>query len=171
MEIITYVLDGAVEHKDSLGTGSMIRPGEIQRMTAGTGILHSEFNPSPQEALHLLQIWILPEKTGLDPSYEQKPTYLQDHPGKLRLIAAADGREGAVTVHQDMELHAGWLNAGDSTTYPLKSGRYAWVQVARGMANLNGHELREGDGAAIGNEEALQISTQIGSEVLVFDLA
>ncbi|NJK64242.1 MAG: pirin family protein [Synechococcaceae cyanobacterium SM2_3_1] len=171
MEIITYVLEGAVEHKDSLGTGSIIRPGEIQRMTAGTGILHSEYNPSDTELTHLLQIWILPQQQGLEPSYEQKVTHMEETPGQLKLIAAADGSHGAVTIHQDVALYAGKLQAGDQISYALQPNRHAWIQVARGTLHLNGQELQAGDGAAISDELSLDLRATGEAEVLLFDLA
>ncbi|HYW20088.1 MAG TPA: pirin family protein [Nodularia sp. (in: cyanobacteria)] len=170
MEILTYVLSGAVEHKDSLGTGSIIRPGDAQIMSAGTGIAHSEFNPSQTEPLHLLQIWILPDKEGLAPRYEQKSFPLEEKRGQLRLIAAKDGRDGAVTIHQDVDLYASILEAGDVVNYHVKPHRYAWLQIAQGIATLNGEELRAGDGVQITGEEKLQISTDIGTEFLLFDL-
>ncbi len=171
MEIITYVLEGALEHRDSLGTGAVINPGDAQRMTAGTGIRHSEFNHSQTEPVHLLQIWILPEQQGLPASYEQRSIPLEEKQGKLRLIAARNGGEGAVTVHQDMELYASVLQPGDRISYDLKANRYAWLQIAQGGATLNGHHLTEGDGAAISGEEKLEISTEVGGEILLFDLA
>ncbi|MCG6134742.1 MAG: pirin family protein [Nostoc sp. LLA-1] len=170
MEILTYVLSGAVEHKDSLGTGSVIRPGDAQIMSAGTGIAHSEFNPSPTEPLHLLQIWILPDKQGLAPRYEQKSFSPEEKRGQLRLIAAKDGRDGAVTIYQDVDLYASILAQGDVVNYHVKPTRYAWLQIAEGVATLNGEELRAGDGVQISGEEKLQISTEIGTEFLLFDL-
>ena len=170
MEILTYVLEGAVEHKDSLGTGSVIRPGDAQIMSAGTGISHSEFNPSPTEPLHLLQIWILPDEERLTPRYEQKAFPLEEKRGKLRLIAAKDGRDGAVTIHQDVDLYTSVLESGDVVNYQVKPGRYAWLQIAQGIVNLNGEELRAGDGVQINGEEQLEISTNIGGEILLFDL-
>ncbi|MEH2328195.1 pirin family protein [Nostoc sp.] len=170
MEILTYVLEGAVEHKDSLGTGSIIHPGDVQIMSAGTGISHSEFNPSPTEPLHLLQIWILPERQGLTPRYEQKTFPLEEKRGKLRLIAARDGRDGAVTIYQDVDLYTSVLEDGDVVNYQVKPGRYAWLQVARGIVDLNGEELRAGDGVQINGEEQLEISTNVGGEILLFDL-
>ncbi|MBE9049368.1 pirin family protein [Nostocales cyanobacterium LEGE 11386] len=170
MEILTYVLSGAVEHKDSLGTGSVIRPGDAQIMSAGTGISHSEFNPSQTEPLHLLQIWIVPDKQGLAPRYEQKSFPLAEKRGKLRLIAAQDGRDGAVTIHQDVDLYTAVLEPGDVVNYHVKPHRYAWLQIAQGVATLNGEELRAGDGVQISGEEELQISTDIGTEILLFDL-
>lgn len=170
MEILTYVLSGAVEHKDSLGTGSVIRPGDAQIMSAGTGIAHSEFNPSPTEPLHLLQIWILPDEQGLTPRYEQKAFSVEEKRGQLRLIAAKDGRDGAVTIHQDVDLYASVLEPGDIVNYHVKRDRYAWLQVAQGVVTLNGEELRAGDGVQINGEEQLELSTDIGTEVLLFDL-
>jgi redox-sensitive bicupin YhaK (pirin superfamily) len=171
MEIITYVLEGALEHKDSLGTTGVIRPGEVQRITAGAGITHSEYNHSETEPVHLLQIWILPEKNGLKPGYEQKFVGGDALKGKLRLIAARDGRDGAVTVHQDVALYAGALPFGEKVTHALKPGRHAWVQVARGAVTLNGQSLRAGDGAAVSDEPRLEIAATKDAEVLLFDLA
>ena len=171
MEIVTYVLAGALEHRDSLGTGSTIRPGEVQRMTAGTGILHSEFNPSATEAVHLLQIWILPEEKNLKPSYEQREFSEADKCGRLRLVASHDGRDGSVVIHQDADLYASLLNAGEQVTHALQSGRNAWLQVARGAVNVNGKALRAGDGAAVRREPVLTVAaTANDTEVLLFDL-
>ncbi|MBO3457723.1 pirin family protein [Aetokthonos hydrillicola Thurmond2011] len=170
MEILTYVLEGAVEHKDSLGNGSIIRPGEAQIMSAGTGIMHSEFNPSPTEPLHLLQIWILPNQKGLKPRYEQKAFSLDERRGKLRLIAAKDGRDGAVTVYQDVDLYTSILEPGNIINYHVPANRYAWLQMAKGVATLNGEELRAGDGVELTGEEELTITTDIGAEILLFDL-
>lgn len=171
MEIITYVLDGAVEHKDSLGTGSIIRPGEIQRMTAGTGIRHSEFNPSSTDPLHLLQIWIVPEAADLAPSYEQKATDLAAYPGQLRLIASRDGRDGSVTVHQDVNLYAAQLQAQDQVTFELQPGRAAWIQVARGQVQVQDHPLGPGDAAAVEHWEQITLTATSDAEILLFDLA
>jgi hypothetical protein len=171
MEIISYVLEGALEHKDSLGTGSVIRPGDVQRMTAGTGVLHSEFNPSKSERVHFLQIWIVPDRARLQPSYEQKSFPAEDRKNRLRLIASPDGRDGAVTVHQDAALHAGVLDAGTRLRHPISPGRHAWVQVVRGAINVDGQELGQGDGAAVSDQEAIGIEAREPSEVLVFDLA
>lgn len=171
MEIITYVLEGALEHKDSLGTGGVIHPGEVQRMSAGTGIRHSEFNHSKTEPVHLLQIWILPEKQGLTPSYEQRYFPLEEHRGKLRLVAARDGRSGAVTVHQDMELYASVLELGDCLSHHLQPNRHAWIQVIRGAITLNGLALSAGDGAAISDEDKVDIQANTAAEILLFDLA
>lgn len=171
MEIITYVLDGALEHKDSIGTGSVIKPGEVQRMSAGTGIMHSEFNHSQTEPVHLLQIWILPDTKGLPPSYEQREFQVTKNPGNLQLVAAKDGREGAVTVHQDVELYAAVLEPNQQVSYALKPERHAWIQVARGGINLNGLSLKKGDGVAISDETNVVIEAMTDAEFLLFDLA
>lgn len=171
MEIITYVLEGAVEHKDSLGTGAIVTSGEVQRMSAGTGIMHSEFNPSQTEPVHFLQIWILPAEQGLQPSYEQRAFSLEERQGKLRLIAAKDGRDGAVTIHQDVDLYTATLQPGDRVSHQLQPNRYGWLQVARGEASLNGYTLKAGDGVAVSEAELLNISTDSGAEILLFDLA
>jgi len=171
LEIVTYVVAGALEHKDSLGTGSVIRPGDVQRMTAGTGVTHSEYNPSRSEPVHLLQIWILPERQGLPPGYEQRafpPTEMQ---GRLRLVAARDGREGSVTVHQDARLFAARLAAGDKVVHRLPPGRHAWLQLVRGALALNGTTLRQGDGAAVSDEARLDIRALEPAELLLFDLS
>jgi len=170
MEIITYVLEGALEHKDSIGTGSVIQPGEVQRMSAGTGILHSEFNHSKTESVHFLQIWLLPEKEGLPPSYEQRNFSPAKTPGKLHLVAARDGRNAAVTVHQDVDLYAAVLEPGDRVSHSLQSQRHAWVQVARGAITLNGLSLDKGDGAAISEETDVVIEATTDAEILLFDL-
>jgi redox-sensitive bicupin YhaK (pirin superfamily) len=169
MEIISYVLEGALEHKDSIGTGSIIRPGEVQRMSAGTGIRHSEYNPSKKEPVHFLQIWIMPDRDGLTPSYEQKAFPL-DERGRLHLVASSDGRDGSVTVHQDAELRAGRLDAGNRVSHALKPGRLAWLQVIDGEVDLNGVELGAGDGAAIADLADLAIAARAKSEVLLFDM-
>ncbi|MBW4492904.1 MAG: pirin family protein [Oscillatoria princeps RMCB-10] len=171
MEIISYVLDGALEHKDSLGNGSIIRPGDVQRMSAGTGITHSEYNPSPSEPVHLLQIWILPAEKGLQPSYEQKMYSPEEKRGVFRLIASRDGRDGSVTVHQDMDLYATVLSAGERAVREIRPHRHAWVQVARGEIALNGAVLKAGDGAAISEENRLAVEAKDTAEVLLFDLA
>ena len=144
MEILTYVIRGALEHRDSLGSGEVLRPGEVQRMTAGTGIAHSEFNPSPTEPVHLLQIWLLPERRGLTPGYEQKPFPEAERRGRWRLVASRDGRDGSVTIHQDADVYATLLEPGESVRHELRPGRHAWVQVARGSAALNGRPLGAG---------------------------
>lgn len=171
MEIITYVLEGAVEHKDSLGNGAIVTPGEVQRMSAGTGIMHSEFNPSQTEPVHFLQIWILPDQQGLQPSYEQRAFELEQRQGKLRLIAAKDGRDGAVTIHQDVDLYSAVLQPGDRVSHQLQPNRYGWLQVAQGAASLNGYALKAGDGVAVSQAESLSINTDSGAEILLFDLA
>lgn len=173
MEIITYVLEGSLEHKDSMGTGSVIRPGEVQKMSAGTGVRHSEFNHSEDEAVHLYQIWILPEKKGIQPMYEQKAIPSEEKKGKLRLVASPQGGNGngAVKLYQDAELLATELTRGQSVEHQLAEGRYAWVQVARGSVTVNGQELQAGDGAAVAQEHLLQINgVAEQSEVLLFDL-
>src|SRR5438874_13749852 len=146
MEIITYILSGALEHRDSMGNGSVIRPGDVQRMTAGTGVSHSEFNPSESEPVHLLQIWILPERRDLPPGYEQKTFTDEERRGSLRLIASSDAQEGSVTINQDARVYAGTLNAGQEIDYRLAEKRYAWLHTARGTIELNQAELRQGDG-------------------------
>jgi redox-sensitive bicupin YhaK (pirin superfamily) len=171
MEIISYVLEGALEHKDSLGTGAVIRPGEVQRMTAGTGIRHSEFNASKAAPVHFLQIWIEPEAAGLEPGYEQKRFDVAKTPGQLRLVASRDGREGSVTVHQDAALYAAALDAGAHVEHALAPGRLGWVQVARGELRLNGAVMKAGDGAAIKDEPVIALDGIAGGEVLLFDLA
>ena len=170
MEILTYVLEGAVEHKDSLGTGSVIRPGEAQIMSAGTGIMHSEYNPSQTDPAHFLQIWILPNQQGIKPRYEQKAFPLEERRGQLRLIAAKDGRDGAVTIYQDVDLYTSVLEPGDVVNYHVKPNRYAWLQMAQGVATLNGEEIGAGDGVQLSGEEQLEITTDIGAEILLFDL-
>ena len=170
MEIITYVLQGALEHKDSLGNGAVIRPGEVQRMSAGTGIVHSEFNPSPTEPVHFLQIWIIPERVGLPPSYEQKAFPASERHGRLQRVADPEGAGGAVVVHQQARLFLGSLGAGEHVEHELAAGRGAWLQVAQGIIAFNGTELRQGDGAAIEGERALAIAAETDAEVLLFDL-
>jgi redox-sensitive bicupin YhaK (pirin superfamily) len=167
MEIITYILEGALEHKDSMGTGSVIRPGEVQRMSAGTGVTHSEFNPSKTEPVHLLQIWILPESRGIKPSYEQQQFSTDDVRGKLRLIASRNPIDGAVKIHQDVDLFAAILER-QKVRHTLRAGRYAWLQVARGSVELNGTKLGAGDGAAISEVPILEIAGS--GEALLFDL-
>jgi redox-sensitive bicupin YhaK (pirin superfamily) len=170
MEIITYVLEGGLAHRDSMGNGSVIRPGDVQYMSAGTGVTHSEFNASKSEPAHLLQIWMLPEKKGLKPVYGQKNFSESEKRGKLRLVASPDGRDGSVTVRQDNELYATVLGKGESVRHELKPDRHAYVQVARGSVKLNGKELQEGDGAAISEEKAVELTGVKDAEVLLFDL-
>jgi redox-sensitive bicupin YhaK (pirin superfamily) len=171
MEIVTYVLEGALEHRDSMGTGSVIRPGDVQRMTAGTGVTHSEYNASKSELVHFLQIWIIPDEQGLPPSYEQKAFPAGDRRGKLRVVASPDGREGSVTIHSDVILHAGLFDAGERTSLPLGKDRMAWVQIAAGDARINGKALSAGDGVALSDEARVEIEGVAAAEVLVFDLA
>ena len=171
MEIISYVLEGALEHKDSIGTGSVIRVGDVQRMSAGKGVAHSEFNHSKADEVHFFQIWILPEKRGIDASYEQKAFSDEERRGRLRLIASRDGRDGSVVVHQDVALYSAILRAGDEVVHSIGKGRGAWVQVARGAVAVNGVSLSAGDGAAVTDEASLAISASAASELLVFDLA
>lgn len=170
MEIVTYVLDGVLEHKDNIGTGSLIKPGDVQRMSAGTGIVHSEFNHSKTDPVHLLQIWILPEKRGLRPGYEQKTFAPEEKRGRLKLIASPDGRDGSVTIHQDATLYVSLLPAASAVTHTLQQGREAWLQVIRGRMQLNGQTLQAGDGAAIEAETKLEIKAVEDGEVLLFDM-
>jgi redox-sensitive bicupin YhaK (pirin superfamily) len=170
MEIISYVLDGGLQHRDSLGTGSVIRPGDVQRMSAGTGIRHSEFNASNSAPVHFLQIWIIPERRGIQPSYEQKTFGLSDKAGQLRLVGSRDGREGSVTIHQDVDLYATVLEPGQSVAHTLAAKRIAWVQVARGSILLNGELLRAGDGLALESAGDLRIEGRENAEVLLFDM-
>ena len=170
MEIISYVLDGALEHKDSIGTGSIIRPGEVQRMTAGTGIRHSEFNASETDPVHFLQIWILPEQDGLTPSYEQTDFPTEEKRGRLRLVGSRDGRDGSVTIHQDVNLYAGLFDGAERASFDLASGRIAWVQVARGNVTVAGEALRAGDGLAINAAGPIDISDGDDAEILLFDM-
>jgi quercetin 2,3-dioxygenase len=171
MEIVTYVLEGALAHKDSLGTGSIIRPGDVQRMSAGTGVSHSEFNHSPTELVHFLQIWILPEKEGLAPSYEQRSFPEAERTDRLRLVASRDAREGSVKIHQDVDLHAAALSSGAALEHPLRAGRHAWLQVARGKLSANDQLLSAGDGAAFSDEPAVSLVAREPAEILLFDLA
>lgn len=171
MEILSYVMEGALAHKDSMGTGSVIRPGDVQRMSAGTGVLHSEMNPSPTEPVHFFQIWLLPERRGIEPAYEQKTFEASEKQGRLRLVASRDARDGSITINQDVNLYAGVLASGESARLDLQPGRHAWVQVARGGVSLNGDSLTQGDGAAVSDEQALELTATVESELLVFDLA
>lgn len=171
MEIISYVLEGALEHKDSIGTGSVIRPGDVQIMSAGTGIQHSEFNHSKTEPVHFLQIWIVPDRTGIAPRYEQKAFPHSEKRGRLLRVASADGRDGSLTVYQDVQLWAGVLDSGQKVQHSLGSGRKAWVQVVRGALRLNGRDLDVGDGASAESEPALALEARSdGTEILLFDL-
>lgn len=170
MEIVTYVLEGGLEHKDSIGTGSVIRPGEVQRMSAGRGVRHSEANHSKDEPVHLLQIWILPNEEGIEPSYEQKNYTDEEKRGRLRLIASADGRDGSVRIHQDAAVYAALVEPGQQVSHQLAPERHAWVQVARGAITLNGQSLGQSDGAAASDETSLEIVGLEAAEVLLFDL-
>ena len=171
MEIITYILEGGLEHKDSMGNGSVIQPGDVQRMTAGTGVAHSEKNPSNDELVHLLQIWILPSRQGLPPGYEQVSYRPEALKGKLRLIASPDGGDGSVTIHQDAPVFATILEPNMSVTHQPGPDRYTWVQVARGTLKLNDNYLKQGDGAAVSDESSLTLVGTEPAEVLLFDLA
>lgn len=171
MEIITYVIDGAVQHRDSMGNGSVIRPGDVQRMSAGTGVTHSEYNPSRAEELHLLQIWILPDRRGHQPGYEQKSIPDEDKRGRLRIIASSDGRDGSVTIHQDARLYAGVIEAGRPVTFESRPERSSYVHIIQGAVDVSGIALEAGDGARIVDERAIEIAGREESEVLLFDLA
>jgi redox-sensitive bicupin YhaK (pirin superfamily) len=170
MEIITYVLEGALAHKDSTGTSSVIRVGDVQRMSAGTGISHSEYNASKTAPVHFLQIWIIPNEMGLKPAYEQRSVDLKKNSGKWVLVAAPDARDGAVKLHQDAELYLAAVSKGQELSYRLKPGRQAWLQVTRGAATLNGTSLAAGDGAAVSKQDLLQIESSDDTEILLFDL-
>lgn len=171
MEIISYVLEGGLAHKDSTGTDGVIRPGDVQRMSAGTGVVHSEFNASKTDTVHFLQIWLLPGQRGIAPGYEQKTFSEADKRGTLRLVASPDAANGSLTIHTDARVYAGLFDRGESARLELAPGRHAWVHVARGTAKVNGTELGEGDGAALSNEAAITVEGVAGSELLVFDLA
>ncbi|HTQ97668.1 MAG TPA: pirin family protein [Candidatus Acidoferrum sp.] len=171
MEIVTYVLEGALAHKDSMGNGSVIRPGDVQYMSAGTGVAHSEFNASEKEPVHLYQIWMFPDKKNYEPTYDQKHFSEADKRGKLRLVVSPDGREGSVKIRQDNELYATVLGPGESVKHVIQKDRHAYVQVARGSVTLNGNELKTGDGAAVSEEKSLQLTGIKEAEVLLFDLA
>ena len=171
MEILTYVLGGALEHRDSLGTGSVIRPGDVQIMSAGTGIRHSEFNPSESAPLRLLQIWMIPERAGLKPRYDQKAFSAAERKGRLRLVGSRDGREGGVTIYQDIDLYTASLGRGQTVTHEIRLDRHVWIQMARGSASVNGKPVGEGDGVAITGETKVEIAGVDGAELLLFDLA
>ena len=171
-EIISYVIEGALEHKDSIGTGSVIRPGDVQRMSAGSGIRHSEFNASKTEPVHFLQVWILPQKHGIAPGYEQKAFSKTDKDGRLKLVGSHDGREGSVTIHNDVDLYASNVRADDKLVHTIRPGRIAWLQVAHGNARLNGELIMAGDGASVSEAGSLEIrGVADGAEVLLFDMA
>ena len=171
MEIITYILEGALKHEDSMGNGSVIQPGDVQRMTAGTGVRHSEFNASADEPVHLLQIWIIPNADNLQPSYEQKAFTVEDRQNQLRLIASSNGRGESVSVNQDVSLFASILNASEAVEYSIDSKRYGWLQVARGAVEVNGEQAKQGDGVVIVGESSLAIRALEPTELLLFDLA
>ena len=172
MEITSYVLEGALEHQDSIGNGSVIRPGDVQRMSAGAGIMHSEYNASKTDPVHFLQIWILPDQRGREPSYEQTHFTAAEKQGRLRLVGSQDGRDGSVTIHQDVDLYATYLSNGDQVAHRIAHGRLVWVQVARGAVSLNGQPLSAGDGAAVSEETSITFTgTADKVEVLVFDMA
>jgi quercetin 2,3-dioxygenase len=170
MEIVTCVLEGALEHKDSMGNGEVLRPGEFQRMTAGTGITHSEFNPLPDEPTHLYQIWLRPERKGLTPSYEQKRFDPHEQHNALRLVASPDAADGSLTIHQDARIYLATLEQAASLQHQLSPRRHAWLQVLRGGVRLNDHELNTSDGAAVSDETQLTITAAEDSRIMLFDL-
>ncbi len=171
MEIITYVLEGELAHRDSMGNGSVIRPGEVQRMSAGTGVTHSEQNPSPAEPVHFLQIWLLPEQRGLEPSYEQRAFSDDERRGRLRLVASPDGADGSITIHQDARLYVTLLGDGETVSHALAPGRHAWLHVARGKVTVGDQSLAAGDGAAISDQASVEVTGAGDAELLLFDLA
>ena len=170
MEIISYVIDGALEHKDSMGNGAVMRSGEVQRMTAGTGVSHSEFNHSKEDLVHFLQIWVLPEAQSLAPGYEQKNFSVEDKTNRLRLVASRDGADGSVTIHQDMRIYASVLTPGTSLTHSLADGRQAWIQVASGDVTVAGESLSSGDGIAVAEIDSIDVTAGTESEILLFDM-
>lgn len=171
MEIISYVLDGALEHKDSLGNGSVIRPGDVQRMTAGTGVRHSEYNHSSTDPVHFLQIWIVPEREGLEPGYEEKSFATTERDGNLRLIGSRDGRNGSLTIHQDVDLYNALMTQGDEISFDVRTGRKVWIQSVRGGVSVNGQPLDAGDGLGIVSAGELEIAARGDAEFLLFDIA
>lgn len=171
MEIFTYILKGALQHRDSMGNGSIIRPGDVQRMSAGTGVTHSESNASPDEPVHLLQIWIVPAQEGIAPGYEEKKFPDEERINKLRLIISPDAAEGSVKIHQDARVYASLLKPNQQVTHSLETGRHAWLQIAAGSVKLNDLDLKQGDGAAVSQETSLTIAAPEPAEVLLFDLA
>lgn len=171
MEIVTYVLEGALAHRDSMGNGEVLRPGEFQRMSAGIGITHSEFNPSDVEPVHLYQIWLLPERKGIEPSYEQKRFEESERRNRLRLVASHDGADGSLLIHQDARVYLSSIDDGEELRYALADGRHAWLQVLRGRIALSGQELNTGDGAAVSDENQLIIAARSDAEILLFDLS
>ncbi|MEZ6047091.1 MAG: pirin family protein [Planctomycetaceae bacterium] len=170
MEIVTYILEGALEHQDSMGNGEVLRPGEFQRMTAGTGITHSEFNPSHEEPVHLYQIWLLPSEEDLEPSYEQKAFPLEGRTNQFQLVASPTAAAGSLLIHQDARIYLANLDPGKSLTYSMQPDRHAWLQVLRGSLELNGEQLQTSDGVAISEEQELQLKSAAGTEVMLFDL-
>ncbi|MGD0960807.1 MAG: pirin family protein [Methylomonas sp.] len=170
MEIITYVIAGSLEHKDSMGNGSIIAKGDVQRMSAGTGVTHSEFNPSAAEEVHFLQIWFLPEQIGAQPGYEQKPFSSQEKQGRFKLLASKAGRDGSLSLLQDVDMSAALINGSHELGYNLPAGRAAWVQIAGGAVNLNGHDLKAGDGVAVAQEGVLEFKRGDNAEVIIFDM-
>lgn len=171
MEIVTYVLEGALEHRDSMGNGEVLYPGEFQRMSAGTGITHSEFNPSATEPVHLYQIWLFPERKGIEPSYEQKRFEESERHNQLRLVASPDAAQDSLLIHQDARIFLASLDEGREVTHPLSFGRHAWLQVLRGSVSINGQRLDTSDGAAVSDESLLTIQANNSAEVMLFDLA
>ena len=171
MEIVTYLLEGELEHKDSMGNGEVLRPGEFQRMSAGTGITHSEFNPSATEPTHLYQIWMLPERKGIEPSYEQKQFPAVERQNRLRLVASRDAAQGSLLIHQDARIFLANVDSGRRVIHELDTGRYAWLQVLRGTITLNDHDLNVSDGAAVREEASLTIKAKSDAEIMLFDLA
>lgn len=171
MEIVTYVLSGALEHRDSMGNGEILRPGEFQRMTAGTGIEHSEFNPSATEPVHLYQIWLFPERKGIEPSYEQRAFSVVDRQNRLQLVVSRHGEGGSLMIHQDASIFLADLSSGSSVTHTITPGRHAWLQVLRGRVTIDRVALEAGDGAAVSDEPALMITAADTAEVMLFDLA
>ena len=171
MEIVTYVLEGALEHRDSMGNGEVLRPGEFQRMSAGTGITHSEFNPSDSEPVHLYQIWLFPDRKGIAPSYEQKRFAEEERRNRLRIVASRDAADGSLLIHQDTRIFLSSIDGGKQVSKPLDEGRHAWLQVLRGQVSLNGQALDTSDGAAVSDERLLTIDAQTDAEILLFDLA
>ena len=170
MEIVTYILRGALEHRDSMGTGSIIRRGDAQRMSAGTGVTHSEANPSPEEPVHLLQIWILPSEQDMQPEYEEQKFSDEEKRNRLRLIVSPDGSDGSVKIHQDAKIYASLLDEREAVVHTLENGRSAWLQVAAGSVTLNDVALKQGDGAAVSGETSLRVAAHEPAEVLLFDL-
>lgn len=171
MEILTCVLSGALEHRDSLGNGSVLQAGELQRMSAGTGITHSEFNPSPSDPVHLYQIWLFPERRGLEPGYEQRPFPRDERQNQLRLVASPNGDSGSLTIHQDARVHLGALERGTEIFQALTSGRHAWLQVLGGRVTVNGEALQAGDGCSVSDEPGITVRAESDADILFFDLA